>query len=88
MYKPQKLHPLAYLGSVGNMIKTFWIPVAIFIFNYVGGDGFSGNRFLVYIALIVLLIMIISIAIDIVQKYKTRFGLKTGSLSTRREFLF
>lgn len=78
MYKPQKLHPLAYLGSVGNMIKTFWIPVAIFIFNYVGGDGFSGNRFLVYIALIVLLIMIISIAIDIVQKYKTRFWIEDG----------
>lgn len=78
MYKPQKLHPLAYLGSVGNTIKTFWIPAAIFIFNFIGGDGLSGNRFLIYIGLIVFLFMLLMIATDIVQKYKTRFWIEDG----------
>ncbi|CAD2072135.1 PH domain-containing protein [Phocicoccus pinnipedialis] len=78
MNNPQKLHPLAYLGAVGSTLKTFWIPAAVFLFNFIGGDGFKGNPYLLYIGILVFLFMIVLIVMDIIQKYKTRFWIEDG----------
>lgn len=78
MYKPQKLHPLAYLGSVGNTLKNFWIPLAIFIFNFRGVENVMERPTLLFGGGAILLFILILFVIDVLQKYKTRFWIEDG----------
>lgn len=93
MYSPQKLHPIAYLGSVGNALKNLWIPLIIVFFNQ-RETIMSGNISLAWmlgIAGIILLLVIIFGGLDFINKYRTRFWIEDGKfiykdgVLTRRE---
>lgn len=93
MYSPQKLHPVAYLGSVVNGIKNMWIPIILVIFNQrqVILSGNISLRWILIVGGIFLLLMLIFGAGDFLNKYRTRFWvedkkfiLKDGVI-TRRE---
>lgn len=93
MYSPQKLHPVAYLGSIASGIKNLWIPVVLVLFNQ-REVIFSGNISLTWILIvggILLLLLLLFGAGDFINKYRTRFWIedkkfivKDGIL-TRRE---
>lgn len=93
MYNPQKLHPVAYLGSVVSGIKNLWIPIIIIFFNQREAI-FSGNislRWILIVGGIFVLLLVIFGAGDFINKYRTRFWiedkkfiLKDGII-TRRE---
>lgn len=93
MYSPQKLHPVAYLGSVASGIKNLWLPIILILFNQ-RETIFSGNislRWFLIVGGIFLLLLIIFGAGDFINKYRTRFWiedkkfiLKDG-VFTRRE---
>src|SRR5699024_7284553 len=93
MYSPQKLHPIAYLGSVGNALKNLWIPLIIIFFNQ-RETIMSGNisrSWLLGIGGIFLLLVIIFGGLDFINKYRTRFWIEDGKfiykdgVLTRRE---
>lgn len=93
MYSPQKLHPIAYLGSVGNALKNLWIPLIIVFFNQ-RETIMSGNISLGWmfgIGGIFLLLVIIFGGLDFINKYRTRFWIEDGKfiykdgILTRRE---
>lgn len=93
MYRPQKLHPIAYLGSVGNALKNLWIPLIIIVFNQ-RETIMSGNislGWILGIGGIFLLLVIIFGGLDFINKYRTRFWIEDGKfiykdgVLTRRE---
>ncbi|WP_411842613.1 PH domain-containing protein [Salinicoccus sp. HZC-1] len=80
MYSPQKLHPIAYLGSVVNAFKNLWIPIIIVLFNS-REVIFSGNISLKYILLsagLLILAVILLGGFDFLNKYRTRFWIEEG----------
>lgn len=93
MYSPQKLHPVAYLGSIVSGIKNMWIPIVLVLINQ-RETIFSGNislRWILIVGGLFLLLMLLFGAGDFINKYRTRFWiedkkfiLKDGIL-TRRE---
>ncbi len=93
MYSPQKLHPVAYLGSVVNAVRNLWIPLVIVFFNQ-REVIMSGNISPTWIAVVVGLFLILVIlfgGLDFINKYRTRFWLEDGKfiykdgILTRRE---
>lgn len=93
MYSPQKLHPIAYLGSVVNAFRNLWIPLIIVFFNQ-RETIMSGNislTWIVAVAGIVLLLVILFGGLDFINKYRTRFWIEEGKfvykdgILTRRE---
>lgn len=93
MYRPQKLHPIAYLGSVGNALKNLWIPLIIIVFNQ-RETIMSGNislGWILGIGGIFLVLVIIFGGLDFINKYRTRFWIEDGKfiykdgVLTRRE---
>ncbi|GAB3058345.1 PH domain-containing protein [Salinicoccus sesuvii] len=80
MYSPQKLHPIAYLGSVVNGLKNLWIPLLIIVFQ--SWDSISSGSFLLKYVLIVagaiVLAVIIFGGMDFLNKYRTRFWIEDG----------
>ncbi|WP_434121224.1 PH domain-containing protein [Salinicoccus roseus] len=80
MYSPQKLHPIAYLGSVVNGIKNLWIPLIIVLFNS-RETLLSGNISLKYILIlggIFILAIVLFVGTDFLNKYRTRFWIEDG----------
>ncbi|TVT27221.1 PH domain-containing protein [Salinicoccus cyprini] len=80
MYSPQKLHPIAYLGSVVNGIKNLWIPLLIILFQS-RESIFSGNVSMKYILIgggILVLAIILFGGMDFLNKYRTRFWIEDG----------
>ena len=93
MYSPQKLHPIAYLGSVGNALKNLWIPLILIFFNQ-RDTIMSGNislPWLLGIGGIFILLVVIFGGLDFINKYRTRFWIEDGKfiykdgVLTRRE---
>ena len=93
MYSPQKLHPIAYLGSVGNALKNLWIPLILIFFNQ-RETIMSGNislPWLLGIGGIFILLVVIFGGLDFINKYRTRFWIEDGKfiykdgVLTRRE---
>lgn len=80
MYSPEKLHPIAYLGSVVNALKNLWIPIIIVLFNSREAI-FSGNISLKYFLIsggVLLLAVILFGGYDFLNKYRTRFWIEDG----------
>src|SRR5699024_7081089 len=80
MYSPQKLHPVAYLGSLANGIKNLWIPLIIIAINS-RDELFSGNISLMYIIISIGVLIFAFILIggfDFLNKYLTRFWIEDG----------
>ena len=78
MYSPQRLHPIAYLGSVIKGIKTMFFPAIIILFN-MREELLSGSVNLWMILSgggILLLIFILFTAFDILNKLRTRFWIE------------
>ncbi|MCD2138099.1 PH domain-containing protein [Salinicoccus halitifaciens] len=93
MYSPQKLHPIAYLGSVVNAFRNLWIPLVIVFFNQ-RETIMSGNISLTWIFGVVgifLFLVILFGGLDFINKYRTRFWIEDGKfiykdgILTRRE---
>ncbi|MHC0551761.1 PH domain-containing protein [Salinicoccus sp. CNSTN-B1] len=80
MYSPQKLHPVAYLGSIVNGVKNLWIPLIIILFN--SRDViFSGEVSLKYIVIfigVLVLAIVLFGGMDFLNKYRTRFWIEAG----------
>lgn len=80
MYSPQKLHPIAYAGSVVMGIKTLWVPIVIILFN-MWEEITSGSveiwMILTGVGIIIPLFLIV-IGVDIINKYRTRFWIEDG----------
>lgn len=80
MYSPQKLHPVAYLGSLANGVKNLWIPLIIIVINS-RDQLFSGDISLIYILIsigVLLLALILLGGFDFLNKYLTRFWIEDG----------
>ncbi|MXQ51120.1 PH domain-containing protein [Salinicoccus hispanicus] len=80
MYSPQKLHPIAYLGSVVNGIKNLWIPLLIVLFQSREAI-FSGNISMKYILIaggVLILAIVLFGGMDFLNKYRTRFWIEDG----------
>lgn len=80
MYSPEKLHPIAYLGSVVNAFKNLWIPIIIVLFNSREAI-FSGNISLKYFLIsggILILAIVLFGGYDFLNKYRTRFWIEEG----------
>ena len=78
MYSPQRLHPIAYLGSVVKGIKTMFFPAIIILFN-MREELLSGSVNLWMILSgggILLFIFILFTAFDILNKLRTRFWIE------------
>ncbi|KKK35192.1 hypothetical protein WN59_06100 [Salinicoccus sediminis] len=80
MYSPEKLHPVAYLGSVVNGFKNLWIPIIIVLFNSREAI-FSGNISLKYFLIsggILILAVVLFGGYDFLNKFRTRFWIEDG----------
>lgn len=80
MYSPQKLHPIAYAGSIMMGIKTLWVPVVIILFNMweeISSGSINTWMILTGIGIIVPLFLIV-VGIDMLNKYRTRFWIEDG----------
>ncbi len=85
MYSPEKLHPIAYLGSVVNALKNLWIPIIIVLFNSREAI-FSGNISLKYFLIsggILILAVVLFGGYDFLNKYRTRFWIEDGKFIYR-----
>ena len=78
MYNPQKLHPIAYLGSVVKGIRNMFIPILIILFN-MREEIFSGTvspkLLFTGVGILVLLFVLIT-GYDVINKYRTRFWIE------------
>ncbi|WP_250130220.1 PH domain-containing protein [Jeotgalicoccus sp. WY2] len=80
MYNPQKLHPVAYAGSVVKGIKTTFFPAIIIFFN-MREELFSGsiNPWMLFGGIgILALIFIVFTGFDMLNIYRTRFWLENN----------
>src|SRR5699024_6456206 len=80
MYSPEKLHPVAYLGSVVNGLKNLWIPIIIVLFNSREAI-FSGNISLKYLLIsggVVIFAVVLFGGYDFLNKFRTRFWIEDG----------
>lgn len=78
MYNPQKLHPVAYLGSVVKGIRNMFIPTLIILFN-MREELFSGTvspKLLFSGIGILVLVFILLTGYDVINKYRTRFWIE------------
>ncbi|WP_342387664.1 PH domain-containing protein [Salinicoccus bachuensis] len=80
MYSPQKLHPIAYLGSLVNGIKNLWIPLIIVLFNSreVLMSGDISLRYILIAGGIFILALVLFGGMDFLNKYRTRFWIEDG----------
>lgn len=80
MYSPEKLHPIAYLGSIVSALKNLWIPIIIVLFNSREAI-FSGNISLKYFLIsggVLILAVVLIGGYDFLNKYRTRFWIEDG----------
>lgn len=80
MYSPQKLHPIAYAGSVVMGIKTLFFPAIIIFFN-MREELFSGSitPWMLFSGIgILVLVFTVFTGFDILNKYRTRFWIEDG----------
>lgn len=80
MYNPQKLHPVAYAGSVVKGIKTMFFPAIIIFFN-MREELFSGsiNPLMLFGGIgILALIFIVFTGFDMLNIYRTRFWIENN----------
>ncbi|WP_017549583.1 PH domain-containing protein [Salinicoccus carnicancri] len=80
MYNPEKLHPVAYLGSVVNAFKNLWIPIIVVLFNSREAI-FSGNISLKYLLIsggVVIFAVVLFGGYDFLNKFRTRFWIEDG----------
>lgn len=80
MYNPQKLHPVAYAGSVVKGIKTMFFPAIIIFFN-MREELFSGsiNPWMLFGGVgILALIFIVFTGFDMLNIYRTRFWIENN----------
>lgn len=85
MYSPEKLHPVAYLGSLVNGFKNLWIPIIIVLFNSREAI-FSGNVSLKYFLIsggILILAVVLFGGYDFLNKFRTRFWIEDGKFIYR-----
>lgn len=80
MYSPQKLHPVAYLGSIVNGVKNLWIPLIIILFNsreVILSGEISLKYILIFMGALILAIILFG-GMDFLNKYRTRFWIEAG----------
>lgn len=80
MYNPQKLHPVAYAGSVVKGIKTMFFPAIIIFFN-MREELFSGSvtPWMLFSGIgILFLIFAVFTGFDMINIYRTRFWLENN----------
>ncbi|GAA3715330.1 PH domain-containing protein [Salinicoccus jeotgali] len=80
MYSPQKLHPVAYLGSIVNGVRNLWIPLIIILFNsrdVIFSGEISLKYILIFISILILVIVLFG-GMDFLNKYRTRFWIEAG----------
>ena len=78
MYNPQKLHPVAYAGSVLTGIKTMFFPAIIIFFN-MRESLFSGSvtPWMLFSGIgILVLVFLLFTGIDMLNIYRTRFWIE------------
>ncbi|WP_020007219.1 PH domain-containing protein [Salinicoccus albus] len=83
MYSPQKLHPVAYLGSLANGIKNLWVPLIIIAINS-RDELFSGDISFMYILIslgVLIFAFILIGGFDFLNKYLTRFWIDDGKFT-------
>lgn len=78
MYNPQKLHPVAYAGSVVKGIKTMFLPAIIIFFN-MREELFSGSvtPWMLFSGIgILVLVFLLFTGSDMLNIYRTRFWIE------------
>ena len=78
MYNPQKLHPVAYAGSVVKGIKTMFFPAIIIFFN-MREELFSGSvtPWMLFSGIgILVLVFLLFTGSDMLNIYRTRFWIE------------
>src|SRR5699024_5594454 len=78
MYNPQKLHPVAYAGSVVKGIKTMFFPAIIIFFN-MREELFSGSvtPWMLFIGIgILVLVFLLFTGSDMMNIYSNRFKIE------------
>lgn len=80
MYNPQKLHPVAYAGSVVKGIKTMFFPAIIIFFN-MREELFSGSitPWMLFSGIgILVLVFAVFTGFDMLNIYRTRFWIENN----------